>query len=611
MKLFKLIIFVFVAVVFLAGCSPSYNSYTPKAVQGSLDLTGWNPDRNKTLQLDGEWEFYWHSFLNYEDIQKARPDFHIDVPSTWNEYSINGKGLPGEGYATYRLHVDTGLLQDAMLGLRIHNFSSAYRLFINEKLVASNGITGRNEKEEEGEYRPQTVIFNAPAKGFDIIVQVSNFKYARGGFWYDMEIGSQEKILALNDRIMGKEIFLLGTLVILSLFFFAAFLMRRELKYFLNFACLCALMMVALDMVGQFILLRIFPNLDLKAVIFIWYSSTTWALFSLLLFVNELYKSSFSVIATKVYFIASALQQLLFTFTPTAFYTRFGRICDMADVLAVVCIVIIVAIGIRKGMKDGWLNIASMLIVLVTYIHDNLYWTNIINNSYGEIIYIGIFLFLFLQIIIQARRIREFYDSKTAAELSFLHAQIKPHFLYNAINTFISISRYDIEKARCLMINFSNYLRRSFDLKDISQFVPLKNEVELVKAYVEIQKARFEEELEVVFEVCDNLEVKVPILILQPIVENAIVHGILPKKEGGRVDISIYRDGKQIKFRVRDNGVGMGDASKAELNKQEFGSGVGLSNINGRLKKLYGKGLDINSTPGSGTEVAWIIPVRR
>jgi hypothetical protein len=584
---------------------------SPKAEHGVLDLTGWDMEKDGTIRLDGEWEFYWNKFLNNTDLANSKPDLYISVPSTWNEYAVKEQGLPGQGYATYRLHVKTSLSEDTMLGLRIYPLSSAYRLFIDEKPVAGNGAPGKSAAEERGEYRPQAVMFNAPAGGFDILVQVSNFEYARGGFWYSMNIGSQRKILALHDNIMGKETFLLGTLTILSMFLLAVFLLRRELRYFLYFAGLCIFMVISLDMVGQFILLRFLPQLDLKAVIFIWYSSTIWLLFFLLLFSNELYNSRFSNICLKVYFVIAVLQQLYFLFAPTPLYTGFGRISDIIDVVVVACTVIIVAIGIRKGMKGGWLNIASMLIVLATYIHDNLYWTNMINSSFGEIVYAGLFCFLFLQMLILARRIKEFQENKTAAELSFLQAQIKPHFLYNAINTFVSISRYDMERARSLLINFSNYLRRSFDFKDLSQFVPLKNEVELVKAYVEIQKARFEEEFEVNFEVCDDLEVKVPILMLQPVVENAIVHGVLPGHEGGRVDVSIRKEGKHIKFSVRDNGVGMEDAKKMEAGGREFGHGVGLSNINRRLKELYGKGLAINGVPGKGTEVTWIIPINR
>ncbi|MCX7922333.1 MAG: histidine kinase [Clostridia bacterium] len=611
MRHFKLIMLVFSAAILITACSTSNDSHYFKAEQGVLDLTGCDLKQNSTIKLDGEWEFYWNSFFSYSDFSKAKPDMYIGVPSTWNEYSINGESLPGEGYATYRLHVKTNFPSGTILGLRIYVFSSAYTLYINERTVASNGKPGKNVSEEVGKYKPQAVFFNIPSNEFDIIIHVSNHQYARGGFWYSMYIGGQEGILSLHDSIMGKEIFLLGALLIISLFYFAIFIMRRELKYCLYFACFCVTTIVALDMVGQYMLLKYLPDISLGTTIFLWYTSANWVLFFLMLYVNEIFKSRFSKIIVRTYLGIIIASQMLFTFTPSAYYTKFGRVSNITEILGVLFIVIIVAIGIRKEKKDGWLNIASMTVVFATYIHDILYWMNLITSSYGEAIYLGLFIFILIQMIIQAKRIRQFYDRKTVAELNFLHAQIKPHFLYNAINTFISISRYDIERARDLLINFSNYLRRSFDFKDLSKTTPLKNEVELAKAYVRIEKARFEEELEVNFGVCDDLEVKVPILILQPVIENAINHGILPKPEGGRVDVAIKTEGNSIKFSVKDNGVGMKIKKGVEPIKNEFGKGVGLSNINKRLKRLYGTGLIINSSPGSGTEVIWFIPIKK
>lgn len=205
--------------------------------------------------------------------------------------------------------------------------------------------------------------------------------------------------------------------------------------------------------------------------------------------------------------------------------------------------------------------------------------------------------------------LKQSVDKAIASELRFLQAQIKPHFLYNTINTFISISRYDVEQARKLLADFSNYLRRSFDFKGLSQIVPLRNEVELVKAYLDIEKVQYEERLNVSFEVCDDKEVKVPILMLQPVVENAINHGVLPKRDGGRIAVTINREEKSLVFTVRDNGVGMEEEKIISVLECESESGVGLANIDSRLKKLYGKGLHISSTPSIGTEVRWSVPL--
>jgi len=213
--------------------------------------------------------------------------------------------------------------------------------------------------------------------------------------------------------------------------------------------------------------------------------------------------------------------------------------------------------------------------------------------------------------IIQARRMKFYYDNKIAAELAFLQAQIKPHFLFNSLNTFISISYYDIEKARELLTDFSCYLRRSIDFKNLSQFVPLKNEIELSKAYIKLEQARFEERVSVSFNSPEDINVSVPILMLQPIIENAIVHGLLSKLEGGKVGVFIERDGSRVLFRVTDNGVGMNSETISGILQAKSTDCIGLANIQKRLEQLYGSGLKIKSEINKGTEISWTIPLKR
>lgn len=107
----------------------------------------------------------------------------------------------------------------------------------------------------------------------------------------------------------------------------------------------------------------------------------------------------------------------------------------------------------------------------------------------------------------------------------------------------------------------------------------------------------------------NNLEIKVPILVLQPAIENAVNHGVLPKEDGGVIQISVLKDGKYLRFVVQDNGVGMDEEQLKSLFHYKYGSGVGLSNIDKRLKGLYGEGLSIKSIYGEGTTVAWRIPL--
>lgn len=603
------ILLLFIFTLVLVGCS-LVQSTQIHAEKGELDLSKWNLDEDGNIWVNGEWEFYWDRFLSYRDLQTMKPEQYVDVPRSWNEYEINGKSFSGQGYATYRIHVTTDLPKGTRLGLNVRSISSAYNLYINDALVAASGKVGLNETQEIGKYGPQTVFFDTPEKEFDLIIHVSNHQYAKGGVWSGIHIGSAEGIHDFSDLSVGKEIFAIGAMVMLAIFNLIILALRRELRYALYFACFCMLLAMVTDVTGQLLLLRLIP-LPIGSIIYLWHTSLNWTIFFLILFLHELFKSRFSSYVLKTFLVVNIASQILYTLTDTTFYSKTITFSIIMGFMGILCTVIIVAIGIKNGKKDGWLHIASICVVIIVSIHDFLYWSNAFQSEYGEITIFGVYLFVILQLVIEAKRIKQFSDERNAAELILLQAQIKPHFLYNTLNTIISVSRYDTDSARDLLLNLSNYLRRSFDFKDLSQTVPLKHEIELAQAYVNIERIRFEERLEVNFDVCDEMEMRVPILVLQPIIENAVNHGILPKPEGGIVDVAIKREGNHLTFCVKDNGIGMAAIEQYGDSKHTFGSGVGLSNVNSRLKTLYGKGIRISSNPGFGTEVSWRIPIDR
>jgi hypothetical protein len=360
-------------------------------------------------------------------------------------------------------------------------------------------------------------------------------------------------------------------------------------------------------MVGQFLILQLLPGISFKSVILIWYSSTIWVSYFLVLVIHDLFTSKFSEVLSKTALAVGIVFQTIFIVTPPQFYTHLAGVCNLFDILAAAGTVIIALLNIRSRSKDAGLYLLGVTAVFVSYVHDILYWRNLIRSPFGEIFHVGLFTFIFLQMLIQAGRIKQVYEQKVTAELSFLHAQIQPHFLYNTINTFISISRYDVDKARALLYDFSSYLRSKFDFKDLVRPVDLSEEIEFTKTYVNIEKARFDERLEVCYDIPNEVTAEIPKLVIQPLVENAIIHGVLPKPEGGRVDVIIKKNKKLLLFEVRDNGVGM------DLNRDpasERSKGIGLLNIDNRLKKMYGTGLEIISSPGKGTSVRWQIPVK-
>ena len=599
-KVFLMVVII-ILVLTAAGCSGI--DTTPKSEKGVLDLRNWNFSESGIVALDGGWDFYWDELLSYSDLQVKEPDLHVRVPETWDQFTIGHNSLPGEGIATYRLRVNTNLPAGTLLALRLRTVSSAYKLFINDEFLIGAGTVGNGAKDEEGEYDPQTAVFRVPDKQFDIIIQVSNFHYARGGLWDSLYLGDADQIHKYDNMLTARETFLLGVLLIIALFYLAVFFLLKELRYTLYFSLLALSAAVSVDTAGQFLLINsAFP---FETVINIWYGAPSWMTFLLILFMHELFPSGFSEIAAKVYFAFVVVLQLIYIFADPSHYTKYAFISNSSEVIAIFISLVIILIGAGKGYKNWLLNVISVITLLIGYIHDILYLTNNIHSQVKEIFYWSALIALVLQMITQAQRIKTYFDNKASAELLLLQAQIKPHFLYNTVNTIISISRTDAEKARNLLIDFSQYLRKSFDFKGSDQMVSLSDEIELAMAYIEIEKARFGDRLDVNFHLERDIEeIKVPILVLQPIIENAIIHGVLPKSGGGRVEIGIHREGQLLSFSVKDNGVGM-DKTNPEILQKLKGQRIGLSNIDSRMRRLYKRGLEIKSEINEGTEVKW------
>ncbi|NLP44052.1 MAG: histidine kinase [Peptococcaceae bacterium] len=199
-----------------------------------------------------------------------------------------------------------------------------------------------------------------------------------------------------------------------------------------------------------------------------------------------------------------------------------------------------------------------------------------------------------------------------SSEMRFLQAQIRPHFLYNTLNTIMGFCRKDPEKARELLDQLSCYLRGKFKFGEMDKFILLKEELELVKAYLHIEKARFGDRLQVVSSFPAGANYWIPPLILQPLVENAVRHGIYPRKEGGTIVIKAEDLADALVISIKDDGVGMSKTKIEEiLNTQKEIDGIGLRNVNQRLKSHYGQGLSISSEEGRGTTVMVRIPKNR
>ncbi|HNQ89179.1 MAG TPA: histidine kinase [Verrucomicrobiota bacterium] len=265
-------------------------------------------------------------------------------------------------------------------------------------------------------------------------------------------------------------------------------------------------------------------------------------------------------------------------------------------------------VTVVSGLETGERSVQTGQILTFDYLFKKLIVTYTVSNLFKYwIIVLGHLGWHYYK----AYRERERQASALATELvrarfQALRMQINPHFLFNTLNTISAFVHQKPDAADRMIVCLSKLLRRTLDRGDMPE-VPLHEEIECLQCYLEIEQMRFADRLTVSFEIDPKArDLFVPQLVLQPLVENALRHGLMPREEAGRVVISArILEGQRLELTVRDNGIGLTVASDGRHRE-----GIGLKNVRSRLAQLYGPAQEfvIANTPQGGVEARVRIP---
>ncbi|MBZ9688652.1 histidine kinase [Clostridium estertheticum] len=182
---------------------------------------------------------------------------------------------------------------------------------------------------------------------------------------------------------------------------------------------------------------------------------------------------------------------------------------------------------------------------------------------------------------------------------------INQHFLFNTLNSILSLCRENSEEARKVVLELSSYLRFNFDVTDGIVF--LHEEIEYIKSYLYIQKVRFDHRLNIVYDIQGDVNFLIPKNSLYNLIENAIIHGILKKNNGGTIIFTVVRDSEKIVIKIKDDGVGMDDVQIRGLFKDENEGSI--SSLKSQYSELYNAKLEVISKLNIGTCLTVYIPI--
>jgi signal transduction histidine kinase len=306
-------------------------------------------------------------------------------------------------------------------------------------------------------------------------------------------------------------------------------------------------------------------------------------------------------------------------FSPTRYWGSAGR--QYAQFFVASAIIWLVAIRALRS-RPQWLQITAVTVLVFPFVYaarelrylwlDSLgIWHLEGNNGVWDLYIPALFLliqfgcyFAYVNFRENERKLKvegELRQAALKSELAAIKAQLNPHFLYNVFNTINASLPPGSESTREMVSRLADLFR--YQLRATKEdLVPLADELEFVTTYLDLEHARFGDRLRVDVNVDPTLlPRKVPPMLLQPLVENSIKHGLASLVEGGRIVVDIFEQGEKLHFRIADTGVGIADKSRL------YGSGVGLTNTKLRLEKMYGSVLEIFDNEPRGLVVQFAI----
>lgn len=598
--------------------------------KGKASLTIDDFQSQDIIPLDGSWEFYWDKLLITDaqnGIEDAIPNAtYINVPGTWKgqgkepistEQSLLPSGYPDQGVATYRLTLRyPETIQDPIL--KISHIVNAYTVYINGDQVDSLGIVSRYPEVYRSDFNHHFIPLPRTDQEVEILLEVANLDYTRGGARESILMGSAAAIESQDQKTLGAQLLVIGGTFLIGLYYILLFLMNPKNRTAMFFFLVCLTNTVRASVWGEIPLRMLFPDLSIDVGVFLNYIAGYNTLPTILLFLASLYPLEF----TKKWVLTLILPVIpleVLLIAPAAFYSQFNILFYILLLLQMAMSLILLIRSVGKGRNNAYLMLMTIGIFYLTIFNDILGYNSVDRFNMNYLSLYGSLAILFSMAYIQVKRDRDeqkLRESVLETKLAFLQAQIKPHFLYNALSAIANVAEQDGKRGSSLIVDLAVYLRSSLAFNQITRLVPIEKELEFVETYFRIEQARFGEKIHLVLKVEVPTTIEVPILVLQPLVENAVRHGISHRKEGGTVEVTVARPNGSavdtIVVSVKDDGVGLDKETMARIFEAPAeGKSVGLYNIHQRLLYLYGKGLTVQSELGKGTEVTFELTERK
>ena len=621
---FKRYLICFFAVLFsvVAGFFlPFFSSALPgvlnevNVVSGNVDMGSVSLKEKDDIYLSGEWEFFWNKHIVSDNDNADEPDLYVQVPSSWTSYTINGRELSNGGRASYRAYLKNINATDPFV-VSVPDVPGECNVYIDGKRVFSNrsasGVGAGNlpaglyvdsvfPSEQDDDIHEVVIEMTCDfSSGLTTIPMLSSYEHLQ-----NHTMGA----LAMRYLFIGVVVFFAIGVLMLSI-------MNKESgsQFWLVVLCFAFVFRMLISNEGYIASHELFGDISFEIMMSLVYVSTYIIKLAMMMYVIS--ALDINVPQTIIVFISALF--LICAFVPYFLYdyiyvaNAYMLLQSVPYILDVFMIYKISGAIVNKR-QFAVLHIIAYCITAAAIVVDNFYMTGYIAKSVSFIMPLGCIVFISCMVLIhflqtaqaykQAKRTAELTKELSDMNMTLMLSQIQPHFLYNALNTIKYLTKKDPKSAENAIVKFSNYLRANMDSLTQKEPIPFSKEIDHVKNYISIECLRFGDRLRVEYDI-QYEDFLIPQLTVQPIVENAIKHGVNQRPEGGTVKISSCKAEDGAVVVIEDDGVGFDVNKKPDDNR----SHVGISNITMRLREMLDAEVTVESTVGEGTRVTMTIP---
>lgn len=409
--IFKKLFFLIIGASFVLTSCTNEVKEMPRAKDGVLDLSQWVLEQDGKLFLNGEWRFYWNALLEPGQIQFNDSQIRYDlceVPGTWNKHILDKDPYPGMGYGTFVLYIVNERNKE-IKALRLPEVSSAYKLYVNGKLLSENGKVSSDLSETMPRYLPIMRVFEQTTDTVQLVFQVSNNFHTNGGIWAPIQYGEQKTVFAFHYSKLFYTIFLSGLVFILFIYHIWFFLNRKKEKASLGFGLLCLVLLLRTVLTDERVLYVMIPQLSASLGLRLEYLTMPLSVTVGAFVYSSIFIDDFSKTSLKIVYGYTLLECLFILLTPADIYSQYVLVFQLAIFAKSVFIFYSIAKSVVRRRPGATHFFISFLILIATVVNDVLVANLVIQSPY--LLNYGFLFFIISQAYFLSSRITTAFNT--------------------------------------------------------------------------------------------------------------------------------------------------------------------------------------------------------